>query len=80
MIVFIERNSGNLKIRRKNVDVLLEDKRFIECCRCVVVNMDHIIKIKGDDFIMDNNETVPIRKRNRKEIHKKYMRYKIGEM
>lgn len=64
----------------KNVDVLLEDKRFIESCRCVIVNMDHIIKIQGDDFIMDNNETVPIRKRNRKEIHKKYMRYKIGEM
>lgn len=64
----------------KNVDILLEDKRFIECCRCVIVNMDHIIKIQGDDFIMDNNETVPIRKRNRKEIHKKYMRYKIGEM
>jgi len=59
---------------------LLDDNRFIECYRCVIVNMDHIVKIQGDDFIMDNNESIPIRKRNKKEIHKAYMRYKIGKM
>jgi len=59
---------------------LLDDNRFIECYRCVIVNMDHVVKIQGDDFIMDNNETIPIRKRNKKEVHKAYMRYKIDKM
>lgn len=59
---------------------ILDDNRFIECCRCVIVNMEHIIKIQKDDFLMDNNENVPIRKRNRKEIHKAYIKYKLGEI
>ncbi len=59
---------------------LLNDSRFLECCRGVIVNMDHIIKIQGDDFVMDIGEAVPIRKRHKKEIHRAYMKYSIGEL
>jgi DNA-binding LytR/AlgR family response regulator len=64
----------------KKTAPILEDDRFIECCRCVIVNMEHIVKIQKDDFLMDNSENVPIRKRNRKEIHKAYIKYKLGGM
>ena len=42
------------------VNPLLDDRRFIECYKGVVVNMEHIRNQIDDDFILDNGEKVPI--------------------
>lgn len=56
---------------------LLEDKRFIECYKGIAVNMDHIQKQIEDDFILDNNEKIPISKRKKKEIIRLFMEYEF---
>ncbi len=70
----IELNEGFYK----KTAPLLDDSRFLECYRGIIVNMDHIARIQSDDFIMDNGDAVPIRKRHKKEIHRAYMKYRIG--
>ena len=54
---------------------LLQDSRFINCIRGIVVNMEHIIKQSDSFFILDNNEKIPISIRNKKNIEKTYRNY-----
>ncbi|MPN25436.1 hypothetical protein SDC9_172845 [bioreactor metagenome] len=54
---------------------LLSDKRFIECFRGIVVNMDHIDRIENDDFILTNGEILPITKRKKSTIKDIYFEY-----
>lgn len=59
---------------------LLEYSSFIECFRGVIVNMEHIENISKNDFILDNGETVPIRKRYGLDIRKRYMKYRLNKI
>ncbi len=59
---------------------LLCDKRFIECYKGIAVNMEHIRKTLDDEFLMDNGEKVPIRKREKKKIIHRYMEYEFKNM
>ncbi len=51
------------------------DERFIECYRGIIINMDHILKVLGIDFLLDNGEKLPIRQREQKQIKNQYMNY-----
>lgn len=59
---------------------LLKYPSFIECFRGVIINMDHITNVTEDDFILDNGESVPIRKRHKLDIKKHYIKYKLDRM
>ena len=59
---------------------LLEDKNFMECYKGIVVNMEHIHKNIDSDFVLDNDERIPIRKRQKSEILRKYMEYEFENM
>ncbi len=59
---------------------LLKYPSFIECFRSVIINMEHIVNIDKDDFILDNGEPVPIRKRYKSDIKKRYIKYKLDRM
>lgn len=56
---------------------LLKDSRFSNCCKGIIVNFEHVLKILNNDFIMCNNDTVPIRKRYSSSIKNMYMSYKL---
>lgn len=48
---------------------------FLSCYRGCIVNMDHIQEVTDIGFLMDNGETVPIRKRGFASIRKAYLQY-----
>lgn len=54
---------------------LLEDTRFIECFRGIIVNMDYIDKVDDDDFVLTNGERLPITKRKKASIKNTYFEY-----
>lgn len=54
---------------------LLNDSRFINCIRGIVVNMEHINRTADSYFILDNSENIPISIRNRKNIEKTFRHY-----
>ena len=58
--------------------ILLKNKRFIECFRGVIVNMDYICKVNDNEFVLKNNEIVPIAKRKKSHIKNTYFEYFVN--
>ena len=60
------------------LELLEEDSRFLCCYKGCAVNMDHISGLAEDCFIMDNEDRVPIRKRELNAIKNKYTNYLLN--
>lgn len=60
---------------QKFEDLVSEYKSFLFCYRGCIVNMDRISRALEDGFLMDNGETVHIRKRGSSSIKKAYLQY-----
>lgn len=56
---------------------LLVDDSFCNCCKGVIVNFKYVRKIFNTDFLMANNDLVPIKKRYNQDIKRAYMSYKL---
>lgn len=88
-IVYLESSSRNLYLHFASDTVLvlgkysdyakrlLDDKRFLECYRNVVVNMDFIDTPLDCDFILKTGEKVPISRRKKPEVMQKFTTYFI---
>ena len=46
----------------------LPPDRFIEVYHALYVNVDHVVKIDSDSLTLNNNESVPVSRRKRKEL------------
>ena len=72
--------SGTIKVLGKYSDYarqLLADKRFLECYRNLIVNMDYIDTPLEYDFVLNTGEKVPISRRKKAEVMEKYTTYFI---
>ena len=54
------------------------DRRFLQCHKSYIINMDRVRKFCGDSFVMDNGMTVPISQSRRKEAKNQFVAY-IGK-
>lgn len=59
------------------LDSLSRDPRFLSCNRNVMVNMDWIESVPSDEFLLKNQERVPIRQRGRKTVKKTFLEYTL---
>lgn len=50
-------------------------KRFLFCHRTIIVNMEHVAKLKGHSLVLSNNETVPISRTYLQEIRSALLSY-----
>lgn len=57
------------------IETELNDERFLRCHQSYLVNMNHI-RQANDVFILQNGESVLIRRKSKKEIHEKFLEYK----
>lgn len=62
------------------LEILSEDERFLSCNRNVLVNMDWVECIPQEEFIMKNQEHVPIRQRGRGAVKKAFLEYTLKEL
>lgn len=55
----------------------LDDKRFLQCHRSYIVNMDYIDYIDEDDsrIVLDTGEAIPVSRRERTGIRRMYIEY-----
>jgi len=87
-IFFVDINENHkVRISTKNQDlivtmpyaqcqeILLGDKRFLECHYRIIVNMDYVQSMKDEDFILKNGVKIPISQRKRRESKFAYMNY-----
>ena len=56
-------------------EILLNDKRFLECHYRIIVNMDYIQSMKEEDFILKNGMKIPISQRKRRESKLTYLNH-----
>lgn len=57
---------------------LLIYSEFLNCYRCIVINMDKIQKVEGLFFLLCNGEYIPINRKRIKEIKTQYRDYIFG--
>lgn len=57
------------------MNMLAGYRQFLHCCKGILVNMDRITSVGEDDFIMDDSELVPIRKRGGNQVKRDYLSY-----
>lgn len=61
-------------------DLLTADERFLACNRGILVNMDHVVSVSGESFVMDNGSSFPLRTKGRMDLIKKFSQYQITRM
>lgn len=86
-IMYFEMNNGRLYLHliEKTLelsgrysdysDELLNDSRFMECYRNLIVNMDYIQNYTEDSFLLKNGEVIPISRRKKQPVLNQYMQY-----
>ena len=58
---------------------LLKDTRFLECYRNLIINMDYIQKYDENNFLLKNNEKLPISRRKKQMVLNQYIKYFLGK-
>ena len=78
-VLFHTVNQGIIPLYEKlsEIQEQLKDARFLRCHQSYLVNMEHIVKATATDFVLMNNELVPIRKRERKQLLDTYKEYQV---
>ena len=51
------------------------DRRFLQCHKSYLINMERVQKYCGDKFIMSNGAEIPISQSKRKEVRAKFLEY-----
>lgn len=64
----------------REVEALLVGSPFLRCFRSFVVNMEHIVRVEEDAFLLDNGARVAITLRNKEEIKGEYLDYRFEKM
>ena len=57
---------------------LQNDARFIECYHRIIVNMDFIKYMNGEDFILSDETLIPISQRKSRDSKRKYMSHLLN--
>lgn len=77
-VVYIHTTTqGDVKVYNK-LDIFedqIKDERFLRCHQSYLVNLQYVAGLVDSDFIMINDNMIPIRKSGRKLIVKKYEDY-----
>jgi len=63
------------RITLDEVEKQLVGKTFLRTHRSFIVNMRYIKSVEDNDFILTNNEAVPIRKNDKLKVKQAYMDY-----
>ena len=83
-VVHLERESVQARIPLKDLETEIGqaggEGDFLRCHRSALVNMNRIIALRGDFFLMDTGMPVPISKYNRKRIVRAYEDFALGKM
>lgn len=53
---------------------------FLNCYRNCIINMDKVSKMDTTDFLMDNQERIPIARAKRAEIRQQYADYQFAKL
>ena len=56
---------------------MLRDERFLRCQRSFIINMDHVLRVEGNDFIMSDGTPIPVRRQERTQLKTAFEAYRF---
>ena len=59
---------------------LLKDKRFVYSFKGYIVNIDHIVTLRGGELVLDNNEIIPLSRKYEEEVRKSLINTVISDV
>lgn len=60
--------SYRIRLRFQDAARLLPKDRFLPCSRGILLNIQHIREVRGNDFVMSDGSVFPISRRKKKEL------------
>lgn len=77
--VIIHTSNGTQSFRLPFYSVVdhLNDSRFLQCNRGIMLNMDYIKTMEADYFEMTDSKCFPIKTKGRKQIREQYIKYQF---
>ncbi len=60
--------------------MLSKNEAFLPCNRGVLINMDHVIGVRDDMFLMQDGSSFPLRSRGRAELMARFTQYQISRL
>lgn len=71
----IHTNRGELETRRglDELEIAIDSSDFLRCHRSFLVNMNHVERVEGSDFRMDDHSLVPISSSNVTRIRSQFI-------
>lgn len=60
--------SYRIRLRFQDAARLLPKDLFLPCSRGILLNMQHIREVRGNDFVMSDGSVFPISRRKKKEL------------
>lgn len=61
-------------------ELLNGDRRFLDCNKGCLVNMDHIERMEENEFVLEDQTVLPIRKRGKTQVKTEYLQYLCEKM
>ena len=55
-------------------------EQFLYCYRNILINMDQVQRMEPQDFVMSNDEQIPMRRQDKIELRQKYADYVFNKM
>ena len=59
---------------------MLKDKRFVYSFKGYIVNIDHIVTLRGGELVLDNNEIIPLSRKYEEEVRKSLINTVISDV
>ena len=77
VIIHTSNGSQTFRLPFYSITENLNDPRFLQCNRGIMLNMDYIKTMESDYFEMTNSKCFPIKTKGRKQIREQYIQYQF---
>lgn len=63
----------------KKIETLLDGDPFLRCYRSYIINMDYVISLDEDHFIMESKVRIPISLRSKQQLKERFFAYRLAK-
>ena len=77
VIIHTTNGSQTFRLPFYSITQNLDDPRFLQCNRGIMLNMDYVKSMESDYFEMSDSKCFPIKTKGRKQIREQYIQYQF---
>lgn len=74
-IIHTDKNTLTVRESLTTLETMLDGDPFLRCYRYFIINMDQVLRLLEDGFLMHDQQIIPISRDGRREIRRHYLSY-----